>query len=85
MGESGEPGGLWGAKTLLEQRDEPWDLELFQDALHDQFHRRLARLMVHSAQLPQGMTPLLREDAAKTLVRMRLERLRNATISIRFC
>jgi DNA primase len=64
--------------------DEPWDLELFQDALHGQLHGRLARLMVHSAQLPQGNGALLREDAAKTLVRMRLERLRGATVGIRF-
>jgi DNA primase len=64
--------------------DEPWDIELFQEALHAQLHRRLARLMVHSTNLPQGNSVLLREDAAKTVVRMRLERLRHTTVSIRF-
>jgi hypothetical protein len=82
--ENPENREVFGVLKRYLSSDEPWDLELFQDTLHDQFHRRLARLMVHSAQLPQGNAPLLREDAAKTLVRMRLERLRNATISIRF-
>ena len=82
--ENPENREIFGVLKRYLSSDEPWDLELFQDTLHAQFHRRLARLMVHSAQLPQGNDALLREDAAKTLVRMRLERLRNATISIRF-
>lgn len=64
--------------------DEPWDLELFQETLHGDFHGRLARLVAHGSNLPQGNAALLREDAAKTLVRIRLERLRGATVSIRF-
>ncbi len=82
--ENPENREVFGALKRYLSSDEPWDLELFQDTMHDQFHQRLARLMVHSAQLPQGNDALVREDAAKTLVRMRLERLRNATVSIRF-
>lgn len=82
--ENPENGEVFLALKHYLSSDEPWDLELFQETLHEQLHRRLARLMVHGAQLPHGNPALLREDAAKTLVRMRLERLRSATVSIRF-
>ena len=64
--------------------DEPWDVELFQETLVSQLHGRLGRLMAYAAQLPQNNPLLLREDAIKVLLRMRMERLRSETTHIRY-
>ena len=64
--------------------DEPWDIELFQDTLPRGLHGRLAHLLAYAAQVPQDNPLLQREDAAKVLVRMRIERLKQETINIKF-
>lgn len=64
--------------------DEPWDLELFQEALASQLHGRLAHLLAYAAQSPQTNPLLQREDAAKVLVRMRIERLKQETTNIKY-
>ncbi len=64
--------------------DEPWDVELFQDALAPQLHGRLARLLAYAALLPQPNVLALREDAMKVLVRMRIDRLQAETATIKY-
>jgi DNA primase len=64
--------------------DEPWDIELFQDTLPQGLHGRLAHLLAYAAQVPQDNPLLQREDAAKVLLRMRIERLKQETINIKY-
>jgi DNA primase len=64
--------------------DEPWDIELFQDTLPTGLHGRLAHLLAYAARVPQDNPLLQREDAAKVLVRMRIERLKQETINIKY-
>lgn len=64
--------------------DEPWDIELFQDTLAPGLHGRLAHLLAYAAQVPQDNPLLQREDAAKVLVRIRIERLKQETINIKY-
>jgi DNA primase len=64
--------------------DEPWDIELFQDTLAPGLHGRLGHLISYAAQVPQDNPLLQREDAAKVLVRMRIERLKQETINIKY-
>jgi hypothetical protein len=64
--------------------DEPWDIELFQDTLAPGLHGRLAHLLAYAAQVPQDNPLLQQEDAAKVLVRMRIERLKQETINIKY-
>lgn len=64
--------------------DEPWDIELFQDTLAPGLHGRLAHLLAYAAQVPQDNPHLQREDAVKVLVRIRIERLKQETINIKF-
>jgi DNA primase len=64
--------------------DEPWDIELFQDTLPAGLHGRLAHLLAYAARVPQDNPLLQREDAAKVLVRMRIERLKQETINIKY-
>lgn len=64
--------------------DEPWDIELFQDTLASGLHGRLAHLLAYAAQVPQDNPLLQREDAVKVLVRIRIERLKQETINIKF-
>jgi DNA primase len=64
--------------------DEPWDIELFQDTLSSGLHGRLAHLLAYAAQVPQDNPLLQREDAAKVLVRMRIERLKQETTNIKY-
>lgn len=64
--------------------DEPWDVELFQEALPPQLHGRLAHLLAYSTQAPQTNPLMQREDAAKVLLRMRIERLKQETTNIKY-
>jgi DNA primase len=64
--------------------DEPWDIELFQDTLAPGLHGRLAHLLAYAALVPQDNPLLQQEDAAKVLVRMRIERLKQETINIKY-
>ncbi len=64
--------------------DEPWELELFQESLAAGLHGRLAYLLAYAARVPQDNPLLQREDAAKVLVRMRIERLKQETINIKY-
>lgn len=64
--------------------DELWDIELFQDALAPGLHGRLAQLLAYAAQVPQDNPLLQREDAVKVLLRIRIERLKQETINIKY-
>jgi len=64
--------------------DEPWDIELFQETLTQSLHGRLAHLMAYAARVPQDNLVLTHEDAIKVLVRMRIERLKQETINIKY-
>ncbi len=64
--------------------DEPWDPETFQDELSEHVHGRFAELVAYGAKLPTSATDALREDMAKTLVRIRLQRLQAQTTNIRY-
>lgn len=67
---------LKALKRYLMAGDERWDLELFQDSLTSHLHGHLAKLMSYGAQLPQRTLADLRQDTAKTLIDIRLHRLR---------
>ncbi len=64
--------------------DEPWDLEIFQEALTSHLHDRLARLVTSSARLPDRNLVSLEEAAVKAILRMRLDRLKAELDAITF-
>ena len=64
--------------------DEPWEIELFQETLAPSLHGRLAHLLAYAAQVPQDNPLLQREDAVKVLLRIRIERLKQETINIKY-
>lgn len=57
--------------------DEPWDLEMFQENLTSHLHPRLGRLLAYGAGFPVQVLTDKEEAAIKTLMRMRLERLKS--------
>ena len=64
--------------------DEPWDIELFQDTLPQACMDAWRICLAYAAQVPQDNPLLQREDATKVLVRMRIERLKQETINIKY-
>lgn len=64
--------------------DEPWDVELFQDTLDPHLHGRFAQLLAYGATLPMREPNLVREDVIKSLLRMRIDRLRAETKRIKY-
>lgn len=64
--------------------DEPWDLEIFQEALTSHLHDRLAQLVTSSARLPDRDLVSLEEAAVKAILRMRLDRLKAELDAITF-
>ena len=64
--------------------DEPWDVELFQEALTGHLHGRLGDLMVYSMQLPQRGIRELRTDIIKVLLRMRIQHLKADSVRIKY-
>ena len=64
--------------------DEPWDLELFQEALTGHLHGRLGYLMAYSVQLPQRNINELRRDIIKVLLRIRIQHLKADSVRIKY-
>jgi DNA primase len=64
--------------------DEPWDIELFQETLDPHLHGHLAQLLAYGATLPTHNPNLVREDVIKTLLRIRIDRLRAETKRIKY-
>ena len=64
--------------------DEPWDIELFQDMLDKHLHGRLARLVAYASTLPPRESLVMREDAVKALLRVRMDRVRSETTRIKY-
>lgn len=64
--------------------DEPWDIELYQETLPGELHGRLAHLVAYSALLPAMPSAILRADTFKTLIRIRIQRLRTESTQVKF-
>ncbi len=65
--------------------DEQWDNELFQHRLDSALHGRLAKLMAFANHLPHiDDDDEVRSDLLKVLVRMRIEKLKNDNIAMKF-
>ncbi|MFN8445779.1 MAG: DNA primase [Caldilineaceae bacterium] len=64
--------------------DEPWDVELYQETLPLELHGRLAHLIAYGAKLPAMPSDALRGDTFKSLVRLRIQRLKNELTQIKF-
>jgi DNA primase len=64
--------------------DEPWDVELFQEALPNELHGRLAQLLAYGANYPAISGQLLREDTVKALLRLRLQRLKAENANVKY-
>ncbi len=72
---------LLGLKRHISS-DEPWDPELFQDQLTEQLHGHLGRLVAYGIERPQSDELALQEDTIRALVRVRLQRLGEQSVSI---
>lgn len=64
--------------------DEQWDLELFQDSLTSHLHGRLAQLLNYVAQQPQRNVFDVREHVIKSLLQIRIERLKSEIRTSRY-
>jgi len=64
--------------------DIQWDVEMFQDLLPSALHGRLAQLIAEGAKLPDSSSEELRDDLLKVLVRLRLDRLRERSVQVKF-
>jgi len=64
--------------------DIQWDVEMFQDLLPNALHGRLAQLIDEGIKLPDSSSDELRVDLLKVLVRLRLDRLRERSVQIKF-
>jgi hypothetical protein len=64
--------------------DEIWDAESFQNELSGHLHGRFAELMAYGALLPDTSADALREDLAKTLLRIRSQQLQEESTRIRY-
>ncbi|MCB0063747.1 MAG: DNA primase [Caldilineaceae bacterium] len=75
---------IFKALRYYMQGDEPWDWELFQEALAVPLHGHLAQLLSYSAQLPQCTAIDLRMDTVATLIHLRIDQLRTEARNIQF-
>jgi DNA primase len=64
--------------------DIQWDVEMFQDTLPAALHGRLAQLIMAGTKLPNSASEELRDDLLKVLVRLRLDRLRERSVQVKF-
>jgi DNA primase len=62
----------------------PWDLESFQESLPGVLHGRLAYLIAVGTELPPRDSDELRIDLVKVLVRVRLDRLKEHSIRLKY-
>ncbi len=75
---------IFRALNRFMSSDIQWDVEMFQDSLPSALHGRLAQLIAAGTQFPTSINEELRADLLKVLVRLRLDRLREHTIQVRF-
>jgi DNA primase len=75
---------IFRALNRFMSSDIQWDVEMFQDTLPGALHGRLAQLMAAGTKLPDSSTEELRADLLKVLVRLRLDRLRERSIQVKF-
>lgn len=75
---------IFRALNRFMSSDIQWDLEMFQDLLPSALHGRLAQLVAAGAKLPESSTEELRADLLKVLVRLRLDRLRERSVQVKF-
>ncbi len=74
---------LRGLKRFLAS-DEPWALDHFQDTLSPEVHPTLADLVVYAEQLPDSTLPEMQVAVLKTLLRLRMLRLREELQALQF-
>jgi hypothetical protein len=75
---------IFRALNRFMSSDIQWDVEMFQDTLPGALHGRLAQLIVEGAKLPASASEELRADLLKVLVRLRLDRLRERSLQVKF-
>lgn len=75
---------IFRALNRFMSSDIQWDVEMFQDTLPGALHGRLAQLIVAGAKLPDSSSEELRADLLKVLVRLRLDRLRERSVQVKF-
>lgn len=75
---------IFRALNRFMSSDIQWDVEMFQDSLPSALHGRLAQLIAAGATLPASINAELRADLLKVLVRLRLDRLREHNMQVKF-
>jgi DNA primase len=75
---------IFRALNRFMSSDIQWDVEMFQDSLPGALHGRLAQLIAAGTKLPDLSSEELRPDLLKVLVRLRLDRLRERSIQVKF-
>jgi DNA primase len=75
---------IFRALNRFMSSDIQWDVEMFQDMLPSALHGRLAQLIAAGAKLPDSSSEELRADLLKVLVRLRLDRLRERSVQVKF-
>jgi DNA primase len=75
---------IFRALNRFMSSDIQWDTEMFQDTLPSALHPRLAQLVTEGASLPASTGEELRTDLLKVLVRLRLDRLRERSMQVKF-
>jgi DNA primase len=75
---------IFRALNRFMSSDIQWDVEMFQDTLPTALHGRLAQLIAAGEKLPNSPSEELRDDLLKVLVRLRLDRLRERSIQLKF-
>jgi DNA primase len=75
---------IFRALNRFMSSDIQWDVEMFQDTLPGALHGRLGQLIVAGTKLPDSSSEELRADLLKVLVRLRLDRLRERSVQVKF-
>jgi hypothetical protein len=75
---------IFRALNRFMSSDIQWDVEMFQDSLPSALHGRLAQLIAAGTELPASTNEELRADLLKVLVRLRLDRLREHNMQVKF-
>jgi hypothetical protein len=75
---------IFRALNRFMSSDIQWDVEMFQDSLPGALHGRLAQLIALGTELPASTNDDLRDDLLKVLVRLRLDRLRDRSMQVKF-
>ena len=75
---------IFRALNRFMSSDIQWDVEMFQDSLPSALHGRLAQLIAAGTKLPDSTNEELRADLLKVLVRLRLDRLRERSMQVKF-